>query len=271
MNKAMLHPSAKMTRIYIFSILLIALLCLFATQALAAWQSPSGAQTAEDSTGTRDPYFTISGADVSAAVAEQLQLQAVVPKADVSLAGSIPGTLYAANHPLKLVVHALQIDPNAKRWQAQAHIMAAGKTETVKPISGTYDALIDVPVLTRQIGKLDVIAADDLRTRTVPERQLRKDSITDAAALIGKSARAVLSADRPIRAGELIQPILVKRGEMVELTYSSPYMHLKTKGIALEDGGKGALIRVKNEKSEKAVSGRVADAGRVEVNDSAAM
>ena len=42
-------------------------------------------------------------------------------------------------------------------------------------------------------------------------------------------------------------------------------------GIALQDGAKGEMIRVKNDKSEKAVSGRVVANGRVEVNTTPAL
>ncbi len=245
----------------------------------AAWQSPNAgpvAAGASPATGiapasSPTPYFTITPNDVAMAVAKQLQLQAVEEHPQVTLAAGTPPTLYSANHPLSITIHALQIDTASKRWQAQAYIVANGKTETVKPISGIYAGMINVPVLIHQVTRNERIEASDLSQKLVPSRLVRKDTITDASQLIGQSPRAVISADRPIRQSEVSAPIMVKKGDAVELTYTNPHMSIKTSGIALQDGAKGDMIRVKNEKSEKAVSGRVAAAGRVEVNSSPAL
>lgn len=261
-----------------FNFILMALLFGGLIQpAAAAWQTPGAGtmQLAEDAsqpapsvTATvREPYYKITALDVGNEVAKQLAQQAVVPnKAEANVNGGSTAILYHADHPLQLVIHALQVDETTKRWQADAYVMAGSRTVTVKPVSGTFSALVDVPVVNRQFGQHDVIAASDLSTRAFPERQLRKDTITDPQQLIGKSPRSSISADRPIRGTELAEPIVIKRGEMVEMSYKTPYMQIKTSGVALEDGSKGSMIRVKNEKSEKAVSARVEDSGRVSVN-----
>ena len=262
--------------LHVFCAVLILLALFISTSAHAAWQTP-GTPTDTISTNSALPapgitatinnaYFRITQEDVAKAVAEQLQLQAVEKKAEVALASGTPGILYSADHPLKIVIHSLQIDASAKRWQAQAYIIANGATETVKPISGTYMALIDVPVVSRQLGHNDVIEAKDLITKSFPERQLRKDTITDAKQLIGQSPRSMITPDRPIRQAEVSSPVLIKKGEPVQMTYSNPYMSLKVTGTALQDGARGDLIRIKNDKSEKAVTGRVSGNGIVEVN-----
>ena len=254
-------------------------LLLLVSPANAAWQTPSVPvqQLAQSqaippvgiTTSISQAYFNVTAEDVGKAVAEQLQLQGIVPKADVSMSAGSPPTLYSADHPIKLVVHALQVDTQARRWQGQANILANGKTETVRPISGTYVALIDVPVLTKQLGRTDVVEATDIAIKSISERQIRKDTVTDAKQLIGQSPRANISPNRPIRVGEISAPLVIKKGDSVQLTFTNPYMSLKTNGIALADGAKGEMIRIKNEKSERAVSGRVVAAGRVEVNSDA--
>jgi flagella basal body P-ring formation protein FlgA len=264
-----------MTRALLF--LHCLLVTLIGGSAMAAWETPGATalemQTAQvvTSSGLNNNYFSITADDVASEVAKQLKLQAVEANADVSLSAGSPKVIHSANHPLQLTVHALQIDPHAKRWQAQANVRANGKTETVKPISGVYVAMIEVPVLKHQVGRTDVIEATDIHTKLVPERLVRKDTVTDAKQLIGQSPRAVISAARPIRAGEVSSPQLVKKGQPVELTYTSQYMTIKASGTALQDGAQGDLIRVKNDKSEKAVSGRVAASGRVEVNQTPTM
>lgn len=245
---------------------------LASLSAHAAWEVPN---TPTDNMNVPAPgvtatvsnaYFRITQEDVGKAVAEQLKLQAVEQNAEVFLTTGTPGILYSADHPLKVAIHSLQIDATAKRWQAQAYILGNGQTEIVKPVSGTYLSMIEVPIVTRQLGHSDVIEAKDLSTKSFPERQLRKDTVTDPKQLIGQSPRTMITPDRPIRTTEISSPVLIKKGEPVQMIYSNPYMSLKATGTALQDGARGDLIRVKNDKSEKAVSGRVTGSGTVEVN-----
>ena len=254
------------------------LTALPANMAMAqTWQTPSQVAALSDGvsqqntsiTVTTQPvqqFYQITNDDVAAEVASELVAQGVEKQVKATLNPTGSTTVYAANHPLKLALHALQVDPGTRQWQAQAYILANNQTETVRPVSGHYDATVNVPVLLRQIGKTDVIAESDLTSREMPVRQLRKDTITDPAQLIGKSPHSDISAARPIRVSEVSMPVVIKKGDHVELSYTSAYLTIRTTGIALEDGEQGGMIRVKNEKSEKAVSGKAVAAGQVEVN-----
>ena len=249
---------------------------LFAAPARAAWETPSlpttqvaaaAAAPAPGITATiREPFYKVNAADVTASVAEQMHAQGVEAKAEVTLNPGTPNLLYSADHPVQVAIHTLQIDPKSKRWQAQAYFISNGKTESVKPVAGTYGALIDVPVVTRQFSRTDVIEEKDITILSVPERLLRKDTITNAKELVGLSPRAGISPNRPIHSNEITPPTVIKRGDLVEMAYETPYIHIKTTGIALEDGAKGATIRIKNQKSQHAVSAQVVSAGRVQVS-----
>lgn len=248
-----------------------------AGSAQAGWQTPAeaaglqvaAAETAPSAAVTltsRPDYFAITNDDVANEISRQLQAQGFRDGVKASVNAGASPVLHSANHPLKLVVHALQVDTDANIWQGQAYIMNGNKTEMVKPIAGRYDAVVTVPVLTRQLRRGDVIEQADLEFKKVPERQLRKDSITDASRLIGNSPIRMISAGRAIRSAEISAPTLVKKGETVRMLFTTPYMSIRTTGQALEDGGAGALIRVQNLTSQRAVSGRVVAEGQIEVN-----
>lgn len=249
---------------------------LVGTQAHAAWQTPAEAMQiatadtpsapAEVTVKNQPAFFSISNADVESEVARQLQEQGFRDGVKAIVNPGQSTIIATADHPLKVVIHALQVDTDAKLWQGQAYIMAGNKTETVKPVAGRYDAVVTVPVLTRQLRRGDVIEQADLELRKVPERQLRKDTITDASQLLGKSPLRMISPNRPVRSAEISSPMMIKKGQTVEMHYTTPYMNIRTTGEALEDGGEGALVRVQNLTSQKAVSGRVVAAGKVEVN-----
>lgn len=262
-----------------FIALLIAMAVLAALPAHAAnWQTPAeAAQFAAMESGTMAPvaapistatprFFQISKQDVGDAVAKQMQQQGFRQQVTATVDPSAETVLHSADHPLKLAIHALQVDTESRRWQAQAYVLNGNTTEVVKPITGRYDATLSVPVLTRQLRAGDVIESADIEMRTVPERQLRKDTVTDSAKLIGQSPTRMISAGRAIRAVEVTMPKVITKGQLVEMHYTTPYMNIRTSGEALEDGAPGQMIRIKNTKSEKAISARVVAAGKVEVN-----
>ena len=131
----------------IFTLTALASLTLVST-AQAAWETPSAptaqmaqqsAQPAPGITATmRDPFYKITATDVGAAVAKQLQDQNVENKVEALLAPGTPSVMYSSDHAVSVSVHALQVDPSAKRWQGQAYFLSNGKTESVRPIAGTY-------------------------------------------------------------------------------------------------------------------------------------
>lgn len=258
-------------------ILFLLVLCLLTPIAApAAWQTPAEAMqfavvaapaTVAPSMPIAHPrFYQITEADITGEVARQLTAQGFSAGISASLNPGTPPVIYSANHPLKVALQNLRVDTSAKLWQADAYFIADGATETVKPVAGRYDMTLQVPVLTRQLRQGDIIERSDIELRAMPERRLRKDSITSLDVLLGKSPTRIISAGRPIRAGELSKPTVVKKGQLVEMFYTTPYMSIRATGEALEDGAQGALIRVKNTKSEKAVSARVVDSGRVELN-----
>lgn len=210
-------------------------------------------------------YFTITMRDVEKKVAEAMIEDSVAEQVEVLVLPSGIPTLHKADHPIELVIHALQVDPNAKRWQGEAYVIANGKTEIVKPIAGRYDEMVKVPMLSHQMGNKDIIEMEDIEFKLVPSRKLRKDTVIDSDQLLGKSARKLISAERMIRLSEITAAITVEKDREVEMVYNTPYMSLRTTGKALENGTTGDLIRVMNHDTQRTVSARVVNAHRVEV------
>jgi flagellar basal body P-ring formation protein FlgA len=217
--------------------------------------------------GGMKPFYQITAQDVGEAVAEQLVSQGLESKAEATLSPGSPSVLYSSDHAIKISLHALQVDPKSKRWQAQVYFLNNGQTESVRPVAGTYTRLIEVPVVGRQLTRMDVIEEKDISFKVIPERLLRKDTILDPKQLVGLSPRNGITANRPINAVEITAPIVIKRGDLVEMVYHTPYIHIKATGLALEDGAKGSTIRIKNQKSQLAVSARVEGAGKVSVSN----
>lgn len=107
------------------------------------------------------------------------------------------------------------------------------------------------------VGAGDV--AVDPRTAPPP------GGLADPALAIGREARVLLQAGRPILADQLAAPALVQRNGTVTLRFRTAGLEILAEGRALARAGTGETVRVMNLASRLVVTGRVAGPGLVEV------
>jgi flagella basal body P-ring formation protein FlgA len=81
---------------------------------------------------------------------------------------------------------------------------------------------------------------------------------------VGQSSRRTLRAGDILRASQLAAPLLVRRGDQVVMLARRDGIEVSTSGEALDAGGRGALVRVRNSGSGQVVRMRVTGAGTVE-------
>ena len=84
---------------------------------------------------------------------------------------------------------------------------------------------------------------------------------------IGKEARVVLYAGRPIKREDLMEPATIQRNQIVPLIFTQAGLRISTGGRALDRGSPGDLIRVMNVSSRKTLFGRVQEDGSVDVSN----
>lgn len=138
-------------------------------------------------------------------------------------------------------------------------------------VTGRVDRLAQVPVLTRPIGRDEVIAAADVEWLRLKDSRLGSSTIVDAEDLVGLSARHALRAGVPVRASQVREPVVVAKGSQVTLVLDGPGMALSARGRALEDGGRGEVVRVSNLQSNVVIEGTVAGPGQIRVRPPARM
>jgi flagella basal body P-ring formation protein FlgA len=90
--------------------------------------------------------------------------------------------------------------------------------------------------------------------------------IQSRASLIGKMARRTLLPGYAIRAAAIDNPRAVVNGSEVRLIYAENGLTIVTTAAALQDGGIGDLIKVRNVDSGVTVSGVVQADGSVRVS-----
>lgn len=123
-----------------------------------------------------------------------------------------------------------------------------------------------VPVLNRPLAPGMKIGEGDLTEIYVAKDKLRAQTLTDKNALIGLTPRRTLSANMILSEQDVMQPILVKRNELVSVTYKNGAISLTAKARALGDGAKGDLITFMNLSSKKPFEATVSGLQQAEIN-----
>jgi flagella basal body P-ring formation protein FlgA len=93
------------------------------------------------------------------------------------------------------------------------------------------------------------------------------DPISNPADAVGQMSRRMLRPGDILRSGQLSSPVLVKRGDAVTMVARRDGIEVSMAGEALDAGGKGTVVRVRNAGSGQVVRMRVAGPGTVEPVD----
>lgn len=89
------------------------------------------------------------------------------------------------------------------------------------------------------------------------------DALADAAQALGSATRRSLRAGDIVRRSVLAPVLLVRRGDAVRIVAQRDQVEVSVAAEALDAGGRGDLVRVRNASTGKVLSARVAAAGRV--------
>jgi flagellar basal body P-ring formation protein FlgA len=121
-----------------------------------------------------------------------------------------------------------------------------------------------ITVTAKPIERGATISADDLTTVDI-SNQPRRVGTLEASAIIGLETRRNIAAGQPLYGQDVQRPLMVKRNQMVTLLLSRSGLAIATSGKALNDGSKGAMVRVQNVSSKQIIEGEVATDGVVRV------
>ncbi|WP_102106665.1 flagellar basal body P-ring formation chaperone FlgA [Oceaniglobus roseus] len=126
----------------------------------------------------------------------------------------------------------------------------------------TTPAAADTLAAARVVRAQSIIVPEDLTwlSQDVP------GALADPAEVVGKEARVMLYAGRPIRPGDVGPPALVERNQIVKVLFRNGPISIAIEGRALGRAAIGEEIRVMNLDSRTTVSGTVAADGSVIVS-----
>ncbi len=225
------------------------------------WQVPPGLQSFQVERAGRP----IPRQDLEAAIRPELRAAGASGSFEIDLQGRGGSINVPPDAAYRIEVSAVQFDRQTSRFSAALKISGNGFATKRSNVSGYARELVELPVLTRRLGKGEIIRAADLNVVEMRAGQSQQNTARDESDLIGLEAKRALQANRPIRLSDVQTPVLVKKGALVTMLVRTPAMSLSAVGQALEDGAKGEVIRILNPKSRKTVQGTVVGKGQVQM------
>jgi flagellar basal body P-ring formation protein FlgA len=166
---------------------------------------------------------------------------------------------------VEIKVHSLSERPLRGPSAVGVAIRVDGRLQ--REINVTAEVRIFSPVLVvnrpvRRGEELSAALVDRVEKETTA---LAEEPYTDVAQLQGLRVRRAVGAGQILTAAHAERIPVVRQGAEVTLVIQTRNLEISTPGIALQDGGAGERIRVRNPESGKMVYGDVVDARTVRV------
>jgi flagella basal body P-ring formation protein FlgA len=113
--------------------------------------------------------------------------------------------------------------------------------------------MVEVLTYSRSLMAGEVVQPADLAFGKVPSFAVPADAPRDADAVIGKVVRRPLRAGSAVAAHDLSNAILVKRDDVVEVSYHTDGISLILQGKAMADAAAGEPVAIQNMASKKII------------------
>lgn len=158
-------------------------------------------------------------------------------------------------------VTADEVAYDRRSRRVTAVVSASGASSSVR-VAGTVVETVEVPVLTRALGRGETVQAADVAFERRPKNSAPSDVDTSGRQFGGRVARRPLPAGSMIRAGDLGRPEAIARGDALLLVYEVPGLSLSVAGRANEGGAVGDTISVVNPQSKRTIQATILGPGR---------
>lgn len=115
------------------------------------------------------------------------------------------------------------------------------------------------------IRRGQIISESDLKVVAVSEKDERNAEINDIKLVVGQEAKRTITQGRFIQQSDIGPPILVRRGDLIEIVVAGGAVVVRTSGKAISDGAEGQLVQVETLEKRKRLLARVIASGQVEI------
>jgi flagella basal body P-ring formation protein FlgA len=165
----------------------------------------------------------------------------------------------AVADPVQLL--SLRYAPNGE-FSARFHI--AG-TDVPVDIDGRLDLMVEVPHLVGLRPAGTVLSATDIEMKLVPLKTAEAGGFATLDQLVGKALQRQSRGGVMLRPGDVSEPLVVERNQMVTVYFRAGAMTLTVKGQALGNASAGEAVQVLNTTSKKILTGTALANGGVDL------
>jgi len=164
-----------------------------------------------------------------------------------------------------IVISSLTYSAPTRSFVATASLPLNGDETMTASVRGRTYAQSYVPILNRTILPGQTIRDRDIGWLAMPTLRIGRNIIRDKNQLIGMTPRRGLTSATPVKMSDLQRPQIIRRGKPVTILFQSDKITLTATGKAVENGGRGDVIRVMNVKSHKTIEAVVTGPNQVQV------
>ncbi len=229
------------------------------------WKQRYADRSLTDPAPAEEETYRITYGQAREAIAEALESQNAGQHIRVTLPRRDDEIIVSNSQPITAEVDQLSYDSKSHTWQATLYFTADKKPLAPASLSGRFEEIVSIPMLKHRVGSGETISAEDIEMRPYAEQRIQKETVTDIAQVVGKAPKRTISAGRPIREDEVVNPPVVIKGDSVSLIYKTPAMEIRTIGEALENGAEGDNIKIRNDTSHIVVQATITGKGMAQV------
>jgi flagella basal body P-ring formation protein FlgA len=174
------------------------------------------------------------------------------------------------DRPIRVPTDSLGLEVVALQAEKPGHIgidykSVAGSDEVRFQLKAFADEWRLMPVASRPLVKGATVTANDVQLVKVNGTSVGRDSFENLGDIVGRNLTKDLGQGEMFKASVVAVPAVVTAGSRVIIVFRQSRLEVTASGIALENGGMGQDIRVRNESSKKVIVGKVSDPGLVTV------
>jgi flagellar basal body P-ring formation protein FlgA len=129
----------------------------------------------------------------------------------------------------------------------------------------TVKVMTDVVVARKNLPRGSILGPDDLTMEKRDISRLHRGYMDETESAVGKELRQRMRRHEVLTPSQLETPVTIKRNNKVIIQASNKTVQIRMIGKALESGGIGQTIRVRNVNSNKEIDAKVIAPGIVEV------
>jgi flagella basal body P-ring formation protein FlgA len=146
-----------------------------------------------------------------------------------------------------------------------ATVTVDGEPAAVVALQFDVRVFREVATTTRTVSRGEILGVESLvlvRADVSGAAGAPVESLDDA---LGLAASRAIPAGAVVRVSDLFRPPVVRRGDVVTLRVRYGQMTITARGVARSEGATGDVVSVANSDTNRVVSGRVTEAGLVDV------